>query len=107
MKKDATVALSGESVFSGYPWFHQEEFLNARTFPWLVSIGYLTRFMSAEALEKTHLDEYVAARYEEAIAEVPALPGETALEARQRKMSYLFITRFLPFMLDRKDRTSM
>jgi asparagine synthase (glutamine-hydrolysing) len=49
----------------------------------------------------------VAARYEEAIAEVPALPGETALEARQREMSYLFITRFLPFMLDRKDRTSM
>lgn len=110
MKKDATVALSGESadeVFSGYPWFHQEEFLNARTFPWLVSMGDLTRFMSTQALEKVRPDEYVAARYEEAIAEVPALSGETALEARQREMSYLFITRFLPFMLDRKDRTSM
>jgi asparagine synthase (glutamine-hydrolysing) len=110
MKKDATVALSGESadeVFSGYPWFHQEEFLNAHTFPWLVSIGYLSRFMSAEALDKARPDEYVAARYAEAIAEVPALPSETALETRQREMSYLFINRFLPFMLDRKDRTSM
>ncbi|MBN2908820.1 asparagine synthase (glutamine-hydrolyzing) [Polycladomyces sp. WAk] len=109
MKKDATVALSGESadeVFSGYPWFHQEEFLNARTFPWLVSTGFISKVMSPEALEKARPDEYVAARYEEAIAEVPALPGETALEARQREMSYLFITRFLPFMLDRKDRTS-
>lgn len=109
MKKDATVALSGESadeVFSGYPWFHQEEFLNARTFPWRVSTGFISRFMSAEAMEKARPEEYVAARYEEAIAEVPALPGETELEARQREMSYLFITRFLPFMLDRKDRTS-
>jgi asparagine synthase (glutamine-hydrolysing) len=110
MKKDATVALSGESadeVFSGYPWFHQEQFLNARTFPWRVSTtGALTQFLSEEVLEKTHPEEYVAARYEEAIAEVPALPGETELEARQREMSYLFITRFLPFMLDRKDRTS-
>jgi asparagine synthase (glutamine-hydrolysing) len=110
MKKDATVALSGESadeVFSGYPWFHQEEFLNARMFPWrMTTTGYLTWFMSPEALEKARPDEYVAARYEEAIAEVPALPGESALEARQREMSYLFITRFLPFMLDRKDRTS-
>jgi len=109
MKKDATVALSGESadeVFSGYPWFHQEEFLNARTFPWLVSTGFISKVMSPEALEKVRPDEYVAARYEEAIAEVPALPGETSLEARQREMSYLFITRFLPFMLDRKDRTS-
>lgn len=109
MKKDATVALSGESadeVFSGYPWFHQEEFLNARTFPWLVSTGFISKVMSPEALEKARPDEYVTARYEEAIAEVPALPGETALEARQREMSYLFITRFLPFMLDRKDRTS-
>ncbi|MDN4593708.1 asparagine synthase (glutamine-hydrolyzing) [Polycladomyces subterraneus] len=109
MKKDATVALSGESadeVFSGYPWFHQEEFLNARTFPWLVSTGFISKVMSPEALAKVRPDEYVAARYEEAIAEVPVLPGETELEARQREMSYLFITRFLPFMLDRKDRTS-
>jgi asparagine synthase (glutamine-hydrolysing) len=35
------------------------------------------------------------------------LEGEDDLQARQREMSYLFITRFLPFMLDRKDRTSM
>ena len=36
MKKDATVTLSGESadeVFSGYPWFRQDEFLFSGTFP--------------------------------------------------------------------------
>jgi asparagine synthase (glutamine-hydrolysing) len=111
MKKDATVALSGESadeVFSGYPWFHQEEFLNAGTFPWRVSsTGYVSNLLSEETLNHARPDEYVQARYEEAIAEVPVLEGEDDLQARQREMSYLFITRFLPFMLDRKDRTSM
>ncbi len=110
MKKDATVALSGESadeVFSGYPWFHQEEFLNANTFPWRISnTGYMTDLLSKEASESIRPEEYVALRYEEAVAEVPELEGESQIEARQRKMSYLFITRFLPFMLDRKDRTS-
>ena len=40
MKKDATVALSGESadeVFGGYPWFHQEELLYVDKFPWLTN----------------------------------------------------------------------
>ena len=35
------------------------------------------------------------------------MDGETGIEEKQREMSYLFITRFLPFMLERKDRISM
>ncbi len=35
------------------------------------------------------------------------LEGESDLQMKQRQMSYMFITRFLPFMLERKDRTSM
>ncbi|MBJ8090924.1 asparagine synthase C-terminal domain-containing protein, partial [Bacillus cereus] len=37
----------------------------------------------------------------------PFLEGESDLQMKQRQMSYMFITRFLPFMLERKDRTSM
>jgi asparagine synthase (glutamine-hydrolysing) len=36
IKKDATVALSGEAadeIFGGYPWFHSEKALNGGTFP--------------------------------------------------------------------------
>ncbi|MFC7443120.1 asparagine synthase (glutamine-hydrolyzing) [Laceyella putida] len=110
MKKEATVAISGESadeVFSGYPWFHQAEYLQAGTFPWRKSnIQYISAVLNPEMIKETRLEEYVDARYREAIAEVPALAGESELAARQREMSYLFITRFLPFMLDRKDRTS-
>jgi asparagine synthase (glutamine-hydrolysing) len=110
MKKEATVSLSGESadeVFSGYPWFYQEEFLNARMFPWIKTIEFFTEVLNEEAKAKINPVEYRNFRYEEALKEVPVLEGESELQARQREMSYFFITRFLPFMLDRKDRMSM
>ncbi len=110
MKKDATVALSGESadeVFSGYPWFHQEQFLNADIFPWLVNLGYVSDILSDDLKEKINPDDYRKQRFQDALSEVPFLEGESDLEAKQRQMSYMFITRFLPFMLDRKDRASM
>ncbi|UIO40842.1 asparagine synthase (glutamine-hydrolyzing) [Brevibacillus brevis] len=109
MKKKATVSLSGESadeVFNGYPWFQKEKFLNSGKFPWMEHDGW-SSFLNEEAIEKIRPQEYLRRRYEEGIAEVHPLEGETALEAQQRKMSYLFITRFLPLLLDRKDRMSM
>ena len=110
MKKEATVALSGESadeVFSGYPWFHKQEFLDADTFPWLLNMKGITSILSDSMKERLNLPSYQKARYEEAVEEVPLLEGETDIQAKQRRMSYMFITRFLPFMLDRKDRASM
>ncbi len=110
MKKEATVALSGESadeVFSGYPWFHQEKFLDADVFPWLLNIGTIEKVLKADIREKLDIQAYQKQKYQEALAELPELEGEDEREAKQRRMSYMFITRFLPFMLDRKDRASM
>ena len=110
MKKDATVALSGESadeVFSGYPWFHQEEYLDADVFPWLLNIGGIAGVLKKDLRDKLNIQDYQKQRYQEALRELPQLDGESDVEAKQRRMSYMFITRFLPFMLDRKDRASM
>ncbi|SEI01984.1 asparagine synthase (glutamine-hydrolysing) [Halobacillus karajensis] len=110
MEKEATVALSGESadeVFSGYPWFHQEEFLDAEVFPWLLNMRGMSAILSDSLKEKLDLSSYQKERYQEALNEVPVLTGESDLQAKQRRMSYMFISRFLPFMLDRKDRASM
>jgi asparagine synthase (glutamine-hydrolysing) len=110
MKKDATVALSGESadeVFSGYPWFHQEQFLNADVFPWLVNLNFMLDILSEDFKAKIQPEQYQKQRFQEAVSEVPFLDGENSQQAKQRQMSYMFITRFLPFMLDRKDRASM
>ena len=63
--------------------------------------------MNEEAEQLIQPEKHRDRRYQEAVSEVPKLDGETGIQEKQREMSYLFITRFLPFMLDRKDRMSM
>lgn len=110
IKKDATVALSGESadeVFGGYPWFRSRAALTEDTFPWIRFVRERAGFLSAELVDLIRPEEYVAGRYQEALGEVPRLKGEEPQEARMREIFYLNITRFMQTLLDRKDRMSM
>ncbi|MDR6225339.1 asparagine synthase (glutamine-hydrolyzing) [Desmospora profundinema] len=110
IKKHATVVLSGEcadEVFGGYPWFHREEMIRADTFPWSRKIRERIAFLSPEVNRAIRPEEYVQDRYREALAEVPCLEGEKGLEARIREIFYLNLTRWMPTLLDRKDRMSM
>src|SRR5436305_2979905 len=111
MKQDATVALSGEGadeVFGGYSWFFNEEARSTNNFPWLVVGGnQASPWWSSDINEKFRPQEALARRYQEALEEVPVLEGEDAFHSKMREISYLALTRFLQFMLDRKDRMSM
>lgn len=117
IKNDATVALSGESadeVFGGYQWFFSEDLMHLTTFPWIALLArgtfaaeQILSWFSPEIIEIVRPSEYLAARYREAVAEVPRLEGESSLDAKRREAFYFNLTRFLPIMLDRKDRTSM
>ena len=110
IKKGSTVAISGEAadeIFGGYPWFHREEMLRADTFPWSMSAGLREEILSPELARILKLREYAAERYREAVAEVPEVEGEDESARRMRRISYLSITRFMPTLLDRKDRMSM
>jgi asparagine synthetase B (glutamine-hydrolysing) len=53
------------------------------------------------------MDAYTADGYRTALGEVPHLDGQDGRERRMREICYLHLTRFLPFLLDRKDRMSM
>lgn len=110
IKKGATVAISGEAadeIFGGYPWFHREDALGAHTFPWALATPDRVALLSPEFRDWIRPGEYVKERYEQALSEVPKLPGESVADSRMREMSYLNITRFMPTLLDRKDRMSM
>ncbi|HLJ34902.1 MAG TPA: asparagine synthase (glutamine-hydrolyzing), partial [Ktedonobacteraceae bacterium] len=114
MKQDATVALSGESAdeaFGGYPWFYIPAAINAQTFAWTAAImgrgESVFSWMSPDLVQKARINEHLDQQYRIAIAEVPRLEGEDAQAARMREVFYLNLTRFLPILLDRKDRMSM
>ncbi len=110
IKKDATVAISGEAadeIFGGYPWFHREDALGANTFPWSLASAMRADLLAPDVAAWIKPLDYIGDRYMQAIAEVPHLDGETEQLRRMRQMSYLNITRFMPTLLDRKDRMSM
>ncbi|OME73485.1 asparagine synthase (glutamine-hydrolyzing) [Paenibacillus sp. FSL A5-0031] len=110
IKKDATVAISGEAadeIFGGYPWFHREEALNANTFPWSLASVMRADLLAPDVAAWIKPLDYIGDRYSQAIAEVPHLDGESEQLRKMRQMSYLNITRFMPTLLDRKDRMSM
>lgn len=113
LRQRLTVALSGEAadeLFGGYTWFHDPMAIKSDTFPWHTPFeraGGIGALRTVGLWDSLELTDYVKQRYHEALAEVPRLDGERGTEARMRELSYLNLTRWENFLLDRKDRISM
>jgi asparagine synthase (glutamine-hydrolysing) len=114
IREHSTVALSGESadeLFGGYKQFHDPRIQRADEFPWLAMNDGLTNgpdtILEPGVAALLDLPAYRRAAYETAVAEVEHLPGESELESRMRVSSHLHLTRFVRYLLDRKDRMSM
>ncbi|WP_149764760.1 asparagine synthase (glutamine-hydrolyzing) [Neomesorhizobium albiziae] len=112
IRQHSTLVLSGESadeIFGGYSYFHDAARVQADTFPWL-DVDIRRQYLDPGLLEKLDLPGYLDEQYRRALSEVPALTGPTSAdphERRMREVCYLSLTRFLPRLLDRKDRMSM
>jgi asparagine synthase (glutamine-hydrolysing) len=108
LKQHATVGLSGEcadEVFGGYPWFYRT--MQSETFPWAQHLDKRLAILSPELRERIRPEEYVRARYDEAMGEVPVFDGDSPEDAQKRALFYLNLTRWMPTLIDRKDRMSM
>jgi len=110
VKKGVTVALSGEcadEVLGGYPWFHRPELINKRGYPWINYMEERASYWNRDIREWIQPANFLEESYQQTLEKVPCLAGENAEEARLRAICYMSITRFLPVLLDRKDRMSM
>jgi asparagine synthase (glutamine-hydrolysing) len=110
IKRQSTVVLSGETadeIFGGYRWFHDEQCYKSPRFPWLRMTEERKQLLGPELRARLNPQQTIADHYQQTIAQCPALPGEDPSEAMRRQMFYLNFARWLPMMLDRKDRASM
>ncbi len=112
VKEQVTVALSGEAsdeLFGGYTWFHDPEAVELNSFPWhhpLEKAGGMGALKKLGLWNTLGLGGYIEKRYDQAIQEMPTLDGESEKEARMRQITYLNLTRWENFLLDRSDRIS-
>lgn len=113
IREDSTVALSGEAadeVFGGYPMFHDDTVRNARNFPWNVHqtlVPDRTTLLSPSVRDALDVPGYIADQYSSAVSDIEYLDGESSFERSMRTLCYLFLTRLVRILLDRKDRISM
>jgi asparagine synthase (glutamine-hydrolysing) len=110
IKKDFVVSLSGEcadEIFGGYPWFHRKQDLERPGFPWMRSLNERNNLLRSDWQQKLNLNDFVTAKYNQAVSETPKLGGESMEEANRRELFYINMTHFMTTLLDRKDRMSM
>ncbi|BBH46167.1 asparagine synthase (glutamine-hydrolyzing) [Pseudomonas sp. KU43P] len=111
IRAHSTVAISGEAadeVFGGYAWFRDPEAVSASRFPWLSRMQLLQPgLINPEFNRLCDFAQYQDSCYHQALDRVEHLAGDSPQERRMRELCHMHLQRWLPILLDRKDRLSM
>ncbi len=104
---ECQIVLTGEcadEVFGGYPWFHREDLLKLKTFPWSSNLLTRTQFLNKELLERFDAKEYVNAAFHNATENISYLPGESTNDRIKRQNAYISLSWFGATLLNRMER---
>lgn len=111
IREHSTVAISGEAadeVFGGYAWFRDPQAVAAPRFPWLSRMQLLQpQLINPEFNRLCDFAQYQDSCYHQALDSVEHLAGDSPQERRMRELCHMHLQRWLPILLDRKDRLSM
>ncbi|MNM20494.1 Asparagine synthetase [glutamine-hydrolyzing] 3 [compost metagenome] len=111
IRSHSTVAISGEAadeVFGGYAWFRDPQAVAAQRFPWLSRMQLLQpELINPDFNRLCDFVDYQDSCYHQAVDSVEHLPGDGPQERRMRELCHMHLQRWLPILLDRKDRLSM
>lgn len=117
VSRHVRAALLGEiadAVFGGFAWVHNPQLAAANTMPWIAMARYGggTHGMGGdllhpELLGKLRLNEYCEAAWEGSVAQVEHLSGESDLDRRMRRITYLHLTRWLETLLSHDESIGM
>ena len=84
-----------DEIFGGYPWFFREDALNSGTFPWSIAIEERQELLHPDVSKRINLKEYIDNRYNESLAEVQILEGDSEETAKKREITHLTINWFM------------
>ena len=110
VKKDATVALSGEcadEIFGGYPWYLDKSIEQSKGFPWSQSTKWRYDFLTPEFQKGLNPYDYVDAQYALTVDHADTSCTSNFDDEKHKIMVNLNMQWFMQTLLDRKDRMSM
>lgn len=118
VKSTSKIVLTGEAAdeaMGGYRWFHEPAAIASGTFPWLADTPAhgrlhqrILKVFRQDLIDSLDLSGYLQADYAQALSEL-GVRSFTQMDNEEQLqfISYLALTRFLPTLLERKDRLSM